>query len=78
MLRDADIFVAGNAFGTMFMEVRRFGLVITADEIVTVRKSGSQHEAVELLGGRYTGQSGRKAHLVSRGQHCTDRVPLLS
>ena len=35
---DADTLVAGNAFGTMFIGARRFGLVMTAEEMDTASK----------------------------------------
>jgi hypothetical protein len=58
--RDADTLVAGNAFGTMFIEVRRLGLEMTAEEMVTACKS--QH-AVAVAAAN-TGQSGREAHCI--------------
>lgn len=45
--RDADTLVAGYAFGTMFTEARRFELVMTAEEIDTVR--GGQHCRAHLI-----------------------------
>jgi hypothetical protein len=37
--RDAETLVAGNPFGTMFIEVRRLGLEMTAEEMVTACES---------------------------------------
>jgi hypothetical protein len=49
--RDGDTLVAGNAFGTMFMEVRRLGLAMTTDVIDTMdnrRQPGVRDEQREL------------------------------
>jgi hypothetical protein len=68
--RDADTLVAGNAFGTMFTEVRRFGLAMTAEEMDTAREG--QHLGGYRCEGRHrAGHQLRARRIHGCAEHCT-------